>query len=431
MGILKKLTVLGAGLVVLFAVGFAVMWKIVTQPSALPLVGQQWWGPGDAEQIDPSIRPFKIPFSEQVSADLDHRLKHLPSITPALEGSNFRYGFNAEYLRKVIDFWLFQYKWQERVNFLNSLPQFTTQISGLQLHFVHAKPVSIPDGTQVVPLLLLHGWPSSVRFGYSEGAAKPGLGAAQIAVVLKSLMERLKFKEFYVHGGDAGAIIGAIMGSLYPRSVRGFHSNMCYISTPWSTLKFFLGSTWPSLFLDELSDLRMPLKDYFAFMLEETGYTHIQASKPDTVGIALQSSPAGLAAYILEKFSTWTNPDWRSLPDGGLTKKFSLTDLLDNVMIYWITGSITTSMRLYSETLNIAHMELQMDNVPVPVPTACAVFPNELVYFSKSILMERFPNLVRFTNMPRGGHFPALEEPQLLAEDIWVAVLTMRNLTSN
>ncbi|GLG92324.1 Epoxide hydrolase [Gryllus bimaculatus] len=138
-------------------------------------------------------------------------------------------------------------------------------------------------------------------------------------------------------------------------------------------------------------------------------------------GVALRDSPAGLAAYILEKFSTWTEKDWRSLPDGGLTKKFTLTKLLDNVMIYWISGSITTSMRLYSEFFSSKNMALQLDSVPTDVPTAFANFPNEIGFTPEFIAADKYERIVHFSHPPRGGHFPALEEPRLLADDIWDA----------
>ncbi len=146
---------------------------------------------------------------------------------------------------------------------------------------------------------------------------------------------------------------------------------------------------------------------------------HIQATKPDTIGAALTDSPAGLAAYMLEKFSTWTNPDYRFRDDGGLLEKYTMDELLDNVMVYWVTNSITTSQRLYAECFSKANRELGVDKMPVLVPTACANFPYELAYRSETILKERFQNLIQLTHPPRGGHFAAFEEPELLANDVW------------
>lgn len=138
----------------------------------------------------------------------------------------------------------------------------------------------------------------------------------------------------------------------------------------------------------------------------------------------------GLAAYILEKFSTWTNPAWRHEIDGGLLKKWSMDDLLDNVMIYWVTGSITTSVRLYAENFSRANQRLKMEAVPVTVPTACARFRHELLYQSDSVLKDRFTQLVRSKDFEDGGHFAAMELPEIMAKDITEAILDMEKSRS-
>ncbi|XP_067008637.2 juvenile hormone epoxide hydrolase 2 [Anabrus simplex] len=456
MGLLHKLLFHGTLFVVLISIGIGILVNKLSQPAPVPELSPQWWGAGQPRKDDPAIKPFQINISKQVIDDLNSRLRSTAPMTAPLEGVGFEYGFNTEHLKSVVDFWLNKYNWKEREAFLNSLPQFKTQVSGLQLHYIHVKPSKVPSGVTVVPLLLLHGWPGSIRefyqlipllttphhgtdfifeviapslpgYGFSEGASKPGLGPAQIAVVFKSLMEKLGFKKFYVQGGDWGSAIGSSLATLYPQSVLGYHSNFCFLLSPWNFFKSFVGGFWPSLVVEEQYASRMyPTGKIVSHLLEESGYMHIQASKPDTVGIALRDSPVGLAAYLLEKFSTWTDPALRSLPDGGLTKKYSLTDLLDNVMIYWVTGSITTSMRLYSEFFRFENLALKMDSVPCVVPTACAVFPHELGYSPESFMRDKYPNLVKYTHLPRGGHFAAFEEPELLAEDIWSAVQIMR-----
>ncbi|KAG5895740.1 hypothetical protein JTB14_029510 [Gonioctena quinquepunctata] len=157
----------------------------------------------------------------------------------------------------------------------------------------------------------------------------------------------------------------------------------------------------------------------FSNLLLETGYFHLQATKPDTVGVALRESPVGLAAYILEKFTTWTNPAWKDLDDGGLTKKYTLTKLLDNVMIYWVTRSITTSMRLYSETMNKETLSLKIDSIPITeVPSGCARFSYDLMFLPETILKERYHKLVHISDY-EAGHFPAMEVPEILAQDIF------------
>jgi len=156
----------------------------------------------------------------------------------------------------------------------------------------------------------------------------------------------------------------------------------------------------------------------FGFILRETGYFHLQATKPDTVGVALSNSPTGLAAYILEKFSVWTNAEWMYKEDGGLLPYFELDELLDNVMIYWVTNSITPSMRLYAESIGPRTMSMGLDSVPVTIPSACFNTPNELAFTPEFALKDKFRDLVRYTNSEKGGHFTAFEVPELLAKDI-------------
>lgn len=454
MALLGKLLLIS---VTLAAVGIGYLSYTLNQVPQLPELKNTWWGAGQPRKLDESIRSFKVNISDDILHDLQIRLDLHSHLTLPMENVNFEYGFNTNYLKKVVEFWKTKYNWREREVFLNSFPHFKTYVDGLDLHFIHVKPKNVDKNIDVLPLLLLHGWPGSVRefydiipllttprkdvnfvfeviapslpgYGFSEGASKPGLGAAQVAVVMKNLMERIGFKKFYAQGGDWGAIILSHMGTLFPKSLLGVHSNMCFVNSVCSNVKRLIGSFWPTLIVDEAHvDKVYPLGKHFADILEEMGYMHLQATKPDTLGVALRDSPVGLAAYILEKFSTWTDKNWRSLPDGGLTRKYRLTDLLDNVMIYWVTGSITTSVRLYSETMNKAQFALKLDSIPSQTPTGCAMFPNELAYQPKSLVHEKYHKLVRFTDMPRGGHFAAFEEPELLSDDVWETVKIIRS----
>lgn len=196
-------------------------------------------------------------FVQQILHDLQIRLDLYSHITPPLENINFEYGFNTNYLKKVVEFWKTKYNWREREVFLNSFPHFKTYVDGLDLHFIHVKPQKVDKNIRVLPLLLLHGWPGSVRefyelipllttpqknvdfvfevivpslpgYGFSEGASKPGLGPAQVAVVMKNLMDRLGFKKFYAQGGDWGALIVSHLGTLFPKR---YVVNTCTVRT--------------------------------------------------------------------------------------------------------------------------------------------------------------------------------------------------------
>jgi pimeloyl-ACP methyl ester carboxylesterase len=211
------------------------------------------------------------------------------------------------------------------------------------------------------------------------------------------------------------------MAQMYDSNVIGLHTNMA--PPPFNSLSVLIrqliGAVIPSLIYTPTEIATLPsLTDLFHALLRETGYMHIQATRPDTVATGLNDSPVGLAAYIMEKFSVWTDPENRFCSDGCLTKKFTLDELLTNVMIYWTTESITSSVRFYRENLNMDSGINQIERLPVKVPTAVAAFPHEIMPHAEAIVRVYLQNVVQYSVMPRGGHFAAMEEPGLLADDI-------------
>jgi juvenile hormone epoxide hydrolase len=193
---------------------------------------------------------------------------------------------------------------------------------------------------------------------------------------------------------------------------------MCGINTPMANIKTFIASFYPSYFVNEkYVDWMYPFYPKFVDLLQESGYMHIQATKPDTIGVALNQNPIGLAAYIMEKFSTWTNLSYRTLSDGGLEKYFSLDAILDNVMIYYLTNSITTSQRIYKEVFGDEMVNYPLDRVIVESPTGCARFRHELITQDDWIVKEKFVNIVHSTWHQDGGHFAAMQLPKILYED--------------
>ncbi|XP_014218988.2 uncharacterized protein LOC106647206 [Copidosoma floridanum] len=447
MGLLLKMMALGIAVVA----GTAMYFKPTAQLP--PQLQDVYWGPGDEpSQPDESVRPFKISFSKEMIDDLRQRLKNTRKLQPPLEDVGWTYGTSGEYVSTVVEHWLNKYDFKKREALLNRHPQFVTNVQGLDVHFIHAKPQPARGRKiETIPLLLLHGWPGSVvefqkiipmlttvrsdedfvfevvapslpGFGYSDAAAKAGLGAVEMAHLLKNLMLRLGFEQFYVQGGDWGAILTANLASMYPQHVLGMHSNMCGSLSPWTWLRIAAYGLVPSLLPEDERQMMYPLSKVLSQWLEETGYLHEQATKPDTLGVGVSDSPAGLAAYILEKFSTATKYENKFRDDGNLLEKFTMDELLDNVMLYWAPNKATSSFRIYAETFNKHGFGYKMDSVPVTVASACAQFPNEIIFQSATFLRDRFANLVRVTRMPRGGHFAALEEPQLLADDIWASV---------
>ncbi|XP_069355565.1 juvenile hormone epoxide hydrolase-like isoform X2 [Maniola hyperantus] len=327
------------------------------------------------------------------------------------------------------------------------------------------QPYEIEFSEIVIPLLMLHGWPGSVRefyevipklttpqpgynfvfeiiapslpgFGFSQAPVRPGFGPTEMAIVMSNLMKRIGHDKYYVHGGDLGHMLGCILATFFPQNVLGFHTNTPLLMFhPLENIFTLLGTLWPSLIVEPQLQSRMyPLREHLMRLAEESGYLHIQATKPDTIGIALTDSPAGLAAYILEKFSTWTNDAYKRTGDGNLLAKFSLMHLLDNVLVYWSTNSITTSMRIHAETVNKRFFAMRLDEIPTEVPTWGIKFKHDLVFHPDSMLKLKFKNYLHSTIVEDGGHFAAMENPDILAADVFDAVntfLQFHNHTKN
>ncbi|KAK9411884.1 epoxide hydrolase 1 [Crotalus adamanteus] len=391
-----------------------IYWLLTRRRMKTLEIGDGWWGLGEKpsrSQENQMIRPFQVKTSEKEIQDLYRRLDQT-RYTPPLEGAAFHYGFNSNYLQKVVSYWRNQFDWQKQVKILNQYPHYKTTIEGIEVHFIHVKPSHISEDQIVRPLLMVHGWPGSFYefykiipllinpssrvsnsedvvfeiicpsipgYGFSEPPHHQGFNSLAAARIFHKLMQRLGFEEYYLQGGDWGSKITMNMAQMLPKSVKGLHVNMIFIS------KYGLGA---------------------------------MATKPDTAGCGLNDSPVGLAAYILEKFSTWTDKSFLNMEDGNLERKYTLDELLTNIMIYWVTSSIVPSMRFYKENLSKDPNTTPDAKIAIYVPTGIAAFPNELLHCPRSWAKKKFKNIVTYTYMPRGGHFAAFEEPELLAQDI-------------
>ncbi|KFU84731.1 Epoxide hydrolase 1, partial [Chaetura pelagica] len=345
-----------------------------------------------------------------------HRRLDQARYAPPLEGAAFHYGFNSNFLRKVVSYWRKEFDWREKVKVLNKYPHFRTTIEGIEIHFIHVKPSYVPHGQVVQPLLMVHGWPGSFYefykiiplltdpaghgltesdvvfevicpsipgYGFSEAPRQKGFDSIATARIFHKLMNRLGFKKYYVQGGDWGSRITTNMAQMLPQSVKGLHLNLVFDVKLGlrRMISVMLGAYVPWLVGLSREDVRRMypfVQKNFYYLLQESGYLHIQATKPDTAGCGLNDSPVGLAAYILEKFSTWTDKSFRHKDDGGLESKYSLDELLTNVMIYWVTSSIVSSMRYYKENFASDPTLDAHARVGVYVPTGIAAFPQEL-----------------------------------------------------
>uniref|UniRef100_A0A8C6M3M7 Epoxide hydrolase n=1 Tax=Nothobranchius furzeri TaxID=105023 RepID=A0A8C6M3M7_NOTFU len=424
---------------------------------SIPL-GEGWWGAGEKTlSEDHTIYPFSVKTSDEEIKDLHRRIDSFRFSDP-LEDCGFNYGFNSTYLKKVVSYWRNEFDWKKQVAMLNKYSHFRTKIEGLDVHFIHVRQ-AVRGDQKVLPLMLVHGWPGSFYefykilplltqsqdgvafevvipsipgYGFSEAPYKQGFNSLAVARIFLTLMERLGFSQFYVQGGDWGSLITTNMAQMKPDCVKGLHLNMCMSTRGFKVLlSLIIGPYLPFLVGFSREDVRrlFPFFEKNVWeVLRESGYLHIQATKPDTAGCGLNDSPVGLAAYILEKFSTWTKKTNRDLVDGGLERKFSLDDLLTNVMIYWTTGSIVSSMRFYKENFK-TNPESRIDaKTGIFVPTGLAAFPQELMHCPKSWAQIRYRNICSYTFMPAGGHFAAFEEPRLLADDIFQFVKKVEKL---
>ena len=245
--------------------------------------------------------------------------------------------------------------------------------------------------------------PSIPGYGFSDKPTAPGYDPARIALMESKLMARLGYQRYGAQGGDWGAIINTQLALADPVHMAGLHLNMCIGGPPDPNAK-------PT----ERELARQ--KTRITFGAEETGYQQIQGTKPQTLGFGLNDSPVGLAAWIVEKFRTWC--DCNGNPETVFTKD----ELLTNITLYWVTETAASSARLYYES---RHPTSPVNNRKVEVPTACADFPRELIPVSRSALEARF-NLVRLTEMPKGGHFAAFEQPELFVNDVREFFRTVR-----
>ncbi|MBU6267668.1 MAG: alpha/beta hydrolase [Sphingomonadales bacterium] len=373
-----------------------------------------------------AIEPFRIDLPQTVLDDLHDRLTRT-RWTADFANDDWAYGANTAYIRDVADHWQNGYDWRAREATMNRHPQFRTEIDGLPIHFQHIRG----NGPNPTPLLLSHGWPwtfhdfhkliepltnpenpadaftlvipSLPGFGFSTPLARPGVNWWRTADLWVKLMDRLGYPRFGAHGGDVGAFISAQLGHKHAERIIGVH-----LTTP-GPLTFMTGGGW------DASDYSAEEARHFPRMAQtraaETGHFIIQSTKPQNLAVAFADSPAGLLAWLVDKRRAWADTH------GHVESRFSKDDLLDNAMLYWATQSYHTSARYYYEG---AHHPWQPSHARTPVvaaPTAVAVFPAELT-FAPRAAAARYYNLQRWTEMPEGGHFAAMEVPDLLAADL-------------
>jgi pimeloyl-ACP methyl ester carboxylesterase len=363
--------------------------------------------------------PFRIEFGPRAIEDLHRRLD--AARWPAVPfDTGWSAGTNDAVLRDLVDYWRRDFDWfavQER---LNTFPHIRAPIDRPGDEELHAV-LFTRGGPPRVPLVLLHGWPGSFiellpaaellaaggldvvvpslpGFGFSDAPRTPGMHPGRIAERIHGLMRLLGYERYGVQGGDWGAIVGARLARAHPEAVLGLHLNF-----PAGIVPLADGAT-PST--EELGYQGWAAR----WTEDESAYSHLQRTKPQTLAYALTDSPVGLLAWILEKFWRWSD-----LEGDDLWSTFNRDDLLANVTLYWLTGSALSAARTYYERTHEAPPH--RPTTRLEVPTAFGNYPAE-PWAPPRALLERSFNLVRWTDQPRGGHFAALEQPELFAADV-------------
>ena len=371
------------------------------------------------------INAFEINFSDVEIQNVKTKVASFPWHEMPKDGG-WSFGTNIDYMKNLADYWTKVYDWKSQEVRLNQFPNYKTKVDDLDIHFIIKKSSS----PKAIPLILIHGWPGSIvefleiidplcepekygndnevcfdiiapsipGFAFSGKPENP-IGPRRIASIFNKLMtEKLGYKKYVAQGGDWGSAISTWLGFDHSKNCKGIHINMLparHIDGPQTE--------------EEKSWERQFSKDY----ISQSGYFAIQSTKPQTLSYAMMDSPVGIAAWIIEKFYHWSD-----LEDRSLELTYQKDDLLTNIMIYILTKSFNTSSWIYYGRAKEGGRILSQDGRRVEVPTGCAVYPKEFLTWPPKSYVERLFNIVHWTEMNRGGHFAALEQPSSLINDI-------------
>ena len=368
-----------------------------------------------------AITPFKIAIDDSQLEDLKRRLRATrwpDKETP----DDWSQGIPLQYMQEIVAYWAEIYDWRVREANLKRFEQFRTTLDGLGIHFVHQRS----PHPEALPLVMTHGWPGSIvefqkviealtdptkhggsasdafhvvcpslpGFGFSDKPTAPGWNIERIARAWSALMLRLGYANYVAQGGDWGAIVTTAIGLNDTANCRGIHLNMPIVMPDPETMGDLT---------DREKSALSGLKHYADW---ESGYSKQQATRPQTLGYGLADSPSGQAAWILEKLWAWT--DCNGHPENVLSRD----EMLDNVMLYWLTNSAASSARIYWESFNAINRD------PVTIPTGISMFPKEIFRCSRRWAEKRFQNLVYWNELDQGGHFAALEQPALFVNEV-------------
>lgn len=377
------------------------------------------------ENVKMSVQSFEVHIPDTILHDLHERLAHTrwPDEIP---DTGWDYGTNLDYLKELVDYWHYKFNWHEQEVKLNKFSQFKTLVDGVNIHFIHMRGKC----ANPLPIILTHGWPDSFYrfykvipmltdperfggkaedsfdvvipslpgFGFSSRMAMSDRAVADLWA--KLMIESLGYKKFMAAGGDLGSGVTKFLALKHPKVVAGIH--LTDVGYPTGQEDFSALSEAEQQFVHLMQ----------RWLFTEGAYILIQTTKPQTLGYSLNDSPAGLASWIIEKFYSWSDCK------GSIENRFTKDELLTNIMIYWVTQTINSSIRMYSENARDTYVQNTSTNryVRSQIPAAVAAFPSDAPFPRE--WAERNVNLKRWIKMPTGGHFAALEEPELFVNDL-------------
>lgn len=382
----------------------------------------------------PRIEAFTINISEDALDDLHQRLDRA-RWPDQLNDQDWSYGTDLNYLKELVGYWRNDFDWKKQQAALNSFAQFRMEIDGQWLHYIHQQS----PHAHARPLLICHGWPGSIaefleliprltepeKFGgkaedachvicpslpgyaFSDAATETGMNTRAMARKMIQLMAGLDYPHYLAQGGDWGAMITRHIADLDPDHCEAIHLNMVLAFPPE-------GMDDPMSVVSD--EEKKQMAESQAFMQDGMGYFQLQSTRPQTLGYALQDSPLGLCAWLTEKYRDWTDCE------GEIRNCISWDQLLTIISLYWFTDSICSSTRIYYEERHNPQLL-----TTISLPTGAAVYPKELVQPPRAWAEATYP-LVHYSSPAKGGHFAALEQPQIFAEDLWLFFHSLKTI---
>jgi microsomal epoxide hydrolase len=371
------------------------------------------------------IKPFKVEISDKFLQNIYSKVKNYPWHEMPDDGG-WAYGTNLNYMKEISKYWIEKFDWKKTEEQINKFKNFKSNIEGIDIHFIHEKG----SGSNSKPLLLSHGWPGSIveflhiidqlthpekfggkeedafdvvvpslpGFGFSGRPSRP-IGPRKMASIFNILMtDVLGYKKYIAQGGDFGGTIATWLAYDFSKTLAGIHINILITRHP----------DGPQTKEEEEWQERFKKEQRI-----EDGYRTQQATKPQTLSYAMMDSPVGVAAWIIEKVRGWSD-----IKNGDIESVYSKDTLLSNIMIYLVTKTFNTASWIYYGRREEGGRLLPKEDLPLKVPTAVALFPKEYLEWAPRSYVERIYNVQRWTEMPKGGHFAALEQPDLLIKDI-------------